>query len=122
MADLALGKVYGQSDVCEGPLLREHRVDGNRVILQFDSGGSGLVARGGRLTDFVVCDATGRFVPADAVIENDRVIVTADGIRNPVAVRYGWKNYFEPSLFNREGYSATPFRTDNFKLQTQGNR
>lgn len=122
LADLALGKVYKQSDVCEGPLYREHEVDGNRVILQFDSAGSGLIARDGKLADFVICDVTREFVPADAVIENDRVIVTADGIRKPIAVRYGWKNHFEPSLFNQEGYSATPFRTDRFKLQTQDNR
>lgn len=122
LADLALGKVYEQSRVCEGPLYREHRINGNRVVLKFDSVGSGLVTRGSKLTEFVICDATGEFVPANAVIENDTVIVTADGIKKPVAVRYGWKNYFEPSLFNQEGYSATPFRTDNFKLETQDNR
>jgi hypothetical protein len=32
-------------------------------------------------------------------------------IKNPKGVRYGWKNYFEATLFNLEGLPASSFET-----------
>lgn len=122
LAMLARGTVYGENFVCRGPLLRTHHVQGNRIVLTFDDVGSGLVARGGRLNDFTICDASGKFVQAEAVIIDDTVEVFSTGISRPVAVRYGWKNFFEPTLFNRDGFPASGFRTDNFKLKTQDKR
>ena len=122
LALLARGAVYGEKIVFRGPTLRGHRVEGGRVQLEFDSGGSPLVARGGELKDFAIADAGGRFLPARAVIEGDSVVVWSDEVAQPAAVRYGWKNFFEPTLFNREGLSASPFRTDGFKLKTEDKR
>lgn len=122
LARLARGAVYGEKIVFRGPTLRHHRLEGGRVRLEFDSGGSGLVARGGELKDFAVAEAGGRFLPARAVIEGDSVVVWSDEVASPAAVRYGWKNFFEPTLFNRGGFSATPFRTDTFKLKTEDKR
>lgn len=122
LADLARGRVYGESIICQGPLYRSQRIDGNRIVLGFDSLGSGLTVKGGKLNDFTISDASGVFVPAEAVIEGNHIVVNSDAVAKPVAVRYGWKNYFTPSLFNKEGYSASPFRTDRFKLTTEDNR
>jgi len=33
----------------------------------------------------------------------------------PVAVRYGYKDYVEGSLFDVYGLPASPFRTDNWE-------
>jgi sialate O-acetylesterase len=121
LARLARGVVYGEDIVCRGPTLRSHRVEDDHLILEFDSVGGGLVAQG-ELADFFVSDASGKFVPAQAKIVGQSVVVRADGIEKPVAVRYGWKNFFKPSLFNREGLPAGPFRTDSFPLKTEGNR
>jgi len=122
LALLARGAVYGERIVFRGPTLRRQRVEGGRVRLEFDSGGSGLLARGGELKDFAVAAAGGRFRPARAVIDGDTVLVWSDEVASPVAVRYGWRNFFEPTLFNREGFSASPFRTDTFKLRTEDQR
>ena len=121
LARLARGAVYGEEIVCRGPTLRSHRVEGDRLILEFDSAGGGLFSQG-ELADFVISDASGKFVPAQAKIVGQSVVVRADGIERPAAARYGWKNYFKPSLFNREGLPAAPFRTDGFPLKTEGNR
>ena len=37
------------------------------------------------------------------------IIVESFYVSNPRKVRYGWKNYFEASLFNIEGLPATSF-------------
>jgi sialate O-acetylesterase len=38
--------------------------------------------------------------------------VTAEGVTQPVAVRYAWANVPSGNLFNKEGLPASPFRTD----------
>jgi hypothetical protein len=119
LALLARGAVYGEPIVCRGPVYRRSRIEGQRVIIEFDPPGSGLMARG-QLRDFTLCDASGIFRPANATIVGETVQVFSEEIAQPIAARYGWKNFFEPSLFNREGLPASPFRTDHFPLKTEG--
>jgi sialate O-acetylesterase len=119
LALLARGAVYGEPIVCRGPVYRRSRVEGRRVIIELDQVGSGLVARG-QLRDFTLCDASGVFHPATATIVGETVEVFSEEIAQPLAARYGWKNFFEPSLFNREGLPASPFRSDHFPLKTEG--
>ena len=52
------------------------------------------------------------FVPAQAKIEGSTVVVSAEGVAAPKAVRYGWANVPDVNLFNQEGLPASPFRTD----------
>ena len=40
------------------------------------------------------------------------VEVFCDEVENPVAVRYGFHNFSEATLFNGFGIPASPFRTD----------
>ena len=56
-----------------------------------------------------------KFVPAKAVIEGNDVVLSADGLANLVAVRFGWNELAEPNLANKEGIPAYPFRTDDWK-------
>jgi sialate O-acetylesterase len=41
-------------------------------------------------------------------------------VPDPVAVRHGWRNQFTPALYSRAGLPAVPFRTDSFRLETEG--
>jgi sialate O-acetylesterase len=46
--------------------------------------------------------------------------VYADEVTNPVAVRYAWANDAgDANLYNKEGFPAMPFRTDNWKGITE---
>ena len=38
--------------------------------------------------------------------------------KNPVAVWYGWADFPEVNLWNKEGLPASPFRTDSFPMIT----
>jgi sialate O-acetylesterase len=42
------------------------------------------------------------------------VVVSATGVANPVAVRFGWHELAEPNLANAAGLPASPFRTDKW--------
>lgn len=108
----ALAKTYGRDGlVYSGPLFESARADGGRVRVKFRHTGSGLAVRGGgRLEMFEVAGPDGKFVGASARIDGDEVVVSSDEVKEPAAVRYGWKNTAEPKLMNEEGLPASPFR------------
>lgn len=113
----AAAKVYGQKDVeFSGPVFDSMKIDGAKAILSFTHVAGGLVAKGAAdgktLTGFVVGGADGKFAPANAVIEGDTVVVQADGIDKPSAVRYAWDLNPKCNLYNKAGLPAGVFRTD----------
>jgi len=70
------------------------------------------MAKGDTLTGFEISGDGTTFVPANAVIAGDTVVVTSDTVASPVAVRFGWANVPVTNLFNKNDLPATPFRTD----------
>ncbi len=102
---------YGEKIVYSGPLFDELKVNGKQAIMTFKHVGDGLVAKGGKLIGFEVSANGKDFVPADATIKGDMVVVTSDKVSKPVAVRFGWANVPKTNLFNKNGLPATPFRT-----------
>jgi len=117
LAGEAMRMVYAQDIqvVSSGPRLKTQRIEGNRVILEFDQIGSGLIARNGPLEHFAVAGADKKFYWAEASIEGNQVILTSKQVPVPVAVRYAWANSpISANLFNKEGFPAEPFRTDDW--------
>jgi len=110
----ALAKLYGKNDlVFSGPLYKSMTVEGNKIRLAFDHVGGGLSSRDGQpLTWFTIAGEDKNFVPAKAEIDGATVVVSADNVAQPVAVRFGWHQEAEPNLSNKEGLPASPFRTD----------
>jgi len=98
-------------------LYHSFKIEGNKIRIYFNYAGSGLVARGGRLTNFTIAGNDSVFVPATNEIEDSTVVVYSDKVQNPVAVRYAWKNAVDPDLFNKEGLPASSFRTDDWKIK-----
>ena len=81
------------------------------------------MTKNGALKGFEVAGLGGQFYPAVATIEGDHVVVSSNEISHPVAVRFGWMdNAGEDNLFNKEGFPASPFRTDNWKGITEGKK
>ena len=115
--------VYEEPDlVWSGPTYREHRVEGDRVILGFDHVGAGLTAVGGSLQEFAVAGADRRFVWAEASIDGNEVVVHSPQVPEPVAVRYAWgdnpekANFYNVTPDGSVGLPASPFRTDDFSV------
>ncbi len=105
---------FGEKVAFSGPLYQSMSVDGQRVRLQFAHAVQGLVSRGGPLTGFLVAGRDGRFQAAEAVIENDQVLVWSSQVPQPAAVRYAWADNPEANLANGAGLPASPFRTDDW--------
>ena len=112
----ALATVYGREGIVySGPLYKSMKVDGNKVLIQFEHTGGGLVARDNQpLTNFQIAGEDRKFVDAMARIDGDTVVVQSDEVSKPVAVRFAWDQEAEPNLSNTEGLPAAPFRTDNW--------
>lgn len=112
----ALGTVYALPVAAtSGPLPAGHTVRGPEIVLRFTHTDGGLVAKDGPLTGFAVAGADRAWVPAQARIAGDTVIVSAPGLAAPVAARYAWENVPTCNLCNGAGLPASPFRTDDWK-------
>jgi sialate O-acetylesterase len=121
LAAIALNNVYKKNNVYSGPIYQSMKVEGSRIIISFTNVAGGLVSKGGELKGFEIAGMGGQFYPAVATIDNNRVIVENETVRFPAAVRYGWKDDAgENNLFNKEGFPASPFRTDKWKGVTEG--
>ena len=111
----ALGKTYGKKLTYSGPIYKSKRTEGNKITLEFEHVGGGLIASEGEsLKGFAVAGADRKFVWADAKIEGDTVVISSDEVSEPAAVRYGWANNPVCNLYNKEGLPASPFRTDDW--------
>lgn len=123
LSQLALGKVYGRKIVCQGPEFKKMTISGESIFLDFANIGSGLVAKDGSrsLLGFTIAGKDGKFYPAKAIIINDRQVrVSSAEVKCPTDVRYLWLNSSDTNFFNKEGFPAFPFRTDNYPLLTEG--
>jgi sialate O-acetylesterase len=102
------------------------QVQGSNIVLQFINTGKGLTTKPGSndiLQGFEIAGADQHFYPAKATITGTTVVVSATEVTKPVAVRYAWADDAgQASLFNKDGFPAAPFRTDNWKPVTEGKK
>ena len=109
--------VYGEKVTASGPIYKDMKISGNKIIITFTETGKGLAIRGGEkvLKHFAIAGEDQKFVWADAVIKGNTVVVSSKDVPEPVAVRYAWAdNPDDANLTNKEGLLASPFRTDNW--------
>ena len=112
LALAARALAYGDKIEYSGPLYESMTVENGKAVIRFRHLGGGIVAKDGPLKGFTIAGRDGQFVPAEAEIKGSTVVVSAVGISEPRAVRYGWENVPDVNLFNKEGLPASPFRTD----------
>ena len=111
LARLALHNDYGQNEIVpSGPLYQSQKIAEGFIDLSFDYVGSGLMGKN-NLSGFEIAASEGPFFPAKAIVKGSQIRVSSPKVKNPVRVRYGWENYFEATLFNKEGLPASSFQT-----------
>jgi sialate O-acetylesterase len=123
MAAIALNKVYQQNNVYSGPVYKSMEVEGNTIRLTFTEIGGGLMAKDkyGYVKGFEIAGSDQKFKYAKAWVDGNDILVSAEGISSPAAVRYAWAdNPEDANLYNKEGFPASPFRTDTWKGITEG--
>jgi len=114
LAYWALACNYNKDVPYSGPLYRSMQIVDSKAIISFMHVGQELKSKGEILEGFTVAGSDRIFYPATAVITQNKVEVSAQEVPHPVAVRYGWGNFFRVNLYNDADLPASPFRTDNW--------
>ncbi|TDE11003.1 sialate O-acetylesterase [Dyadobacter psychrotolerans] len=112
----------GSDETSRGPQFDKMTIDGNKAILTFRNVGQGLFAKDkyGYLRGFEVAGSDQKFYYAKAAIQGNSIVVHADSVTTPLAVRYGWADdNGDVNLYNRDNFPAIPFRTDTWKGITE---
>ena len=136
LARLALARTYGKDIVDSGPVLRSWQVESSGVVrLSFDSLADGLYAAAvpefyyrdrkngtttalvrnspdSELEGFALQDEEGNWHWAEAEIDGENVLVWAESVEQPIAVRYNWQRNPSGNLFNSEDLPAGPFQVE----------
>jgi sialate O-acetylesterase len=118
---------YGQDIVYAGPSFVRMTIEGNKARITYKDIGSGLmIARPPfdaqdypplsttELTGFAIAGEDRKWSWGKAAIDGKDIVVSSDDVPKPVAVRYGWAQNPEINLYNKEGFPAVPFRTDDW--------
>jgi sialate O-acetylesterase len=123
LARWALAKTYGRSVAYCGPVYRGSEICGDRITLYFEHAEGGLRTRDGKPpSHFQIEVAPNVWVNAVAEIQGATVVVSAEGVPEPRAVRYAFSDDAEPNLMNPAGLPAAPFRTDHEPARTRDAR
>jgi sialate O-acetylesterase len=117
LALAAEGIAYGRDVVYSGPTFDSMTSEDGKLRLRFKNAEGGMVSKSLSIVSVSGFEISGddrKFTTADAKIEGDTVVVSSTEVAHPVAVRYGWGMNPRPSLYNRAGLPASPFRTDRW--------
>ena len=136
LAWLALSRDYGVPGVpADAPTYKSMEVKDGRAVISFNNlcapndqsdprsfswiDEQGQVVRS--VKGFEIAGADRKFRPANArILWNDnQVEVWADGVKEPVAVRYCFNNYSETNLKTTLGQPVVPFRTDDWEVPAE---
>lgn len=111
LADQVLDRVYGKFvRPWKTPVATGMAVEGDKVRVAFENA-DGLTTRDGAApTCFELRDIAGAWTPAVAAIDGESVVLSAEGVREPIGVRFAAYNSSTPNLVNGAGLPAGPFR------------
>jgi sialate O-acetylesterase len=122
LAFLALNKTYGMDKViCESPSYRDMLVRNDSVFIHLDNEFGGI-SRFNGIEGFEVAGADRVFHPAKAQhfwkpgggYWNEAVLIISPEVKQPVAIRYCFRNWLLGNLGNIAGLPLFPFRTDDW--------
>ncbi len=120
LAYWALANVYGRQGLLyQGPVYRSMSTTGDTVNIQFDHAGNGLTSFGKELGAFEMAAADKVFYPANAIITGKGIKVSSGQVKNPVAVRYAFRDWVRGDLYSTEGLPVAPFRTDDWEAEPE---
>lgn len=115
LAYLALDQTYGIKGFdYASPLYKEITVDGSRATIRFEHAENGLTSFNKPIQNFEIAGKDKMFYPAEAMISGSVIIVSSPLVKEPVAVRYAFKDFVVGDLFGTNGLPVSSFRTDDW--------
>ena len=90
-------------------------IHGDTAEIAFDNASDGFSPWSG-IEGFEIAGADRTFHPATATLDTNKktILVKSDKVKEPVAVRYCFRNFQIGNLKNHRGMPVIPFRTDRW--------
>lgn len=114
LAALALNRTYGRTQIpATGPRFDHATFTARGAIVYWQGAPQGLRTTDGQAPrHFELAGADGQFLPADATIDGNTIVLASPDVPHPTAVRYAWSESALPNLTNTANWPAYPFSTD----------
>ncbi len=112
VAKSIMSSIYNYNYYAEGPSYKSHTVNGKTVTIELYNNG-GLHSEG-EIECLYLAGADGKYHKATATIENGKIIAYSKKVDNPVYIKCGFGKSPFVNIFNKDNFTITPFRTDNY--------
>jgi Domain of unknown function (DUF303). len=110
LAYQALAKTYGVNGFgFDSPEVDQMNVKDSIVTLSLKNIPNGITSYDKEVTLFEIAGSDNIFYPAKAVLGRKSVTLSTPKVKNPVSVRYAFRNYVEAQVFNTEGLPMGTF-------------
>ena len=86
---------------------------GDSIVVHFNNAKGLKTTNGKAPTGFWITDTSGKWMPADAKIAGQSIVLKSSKIKTPIHVRYAFVGKPEVNLINDANLPAYPFRSDN---------
>lgn len=115
LAYWALAKTYNIPGVpCESPVYDSFAVEDGKAVVSFKTKHGLCTHSTWQVGNVEIAGEDKVFHEATAYIRGNKLYAECKEVPNPVALRYGFKNYTEATLFNDYDIPVSSFRTDNW--------
>ena len=111
LALAAEGMVYGKPIAYQSPLFRQAVPTPGGMQVWFDHA-EGLNSKSAKIEGFELAGPDHEFVPAEATVQGETVLVKSTAIPNPTYVRFAWTSVAPPPLYNSAGLPASNFTSE----------
>ena len=114
LAILALSNTYGVKGLPDFATYSSVEFRGDTAVVAFDRSKEWVYfEHGPKSSNFEIAGENRVFHPAEAWISRNRVYVYSEQVKNPVAVRYAFRDWVEGDLMH-DGLPVSSFRTDDW--------
>lgn len=102
------------------PVFKDFKIEDGKISIGFSPVVPLKTSDGAAIRGFEIAGSDQKFMPAQAKIIGNRVSVFSKAVKNPKAVRYGWKGDDSwINLVSGQGLPVSPFRTDDYRTVTK---
>lgn len=118
LARLALQNVHNRREIeARSPMYSKLVADGSKLRVHFVYTHGSLKTRDGKPpTHLEVSGTDNQFHPAEAVIDQDILVVSSPSVPSPTRVRYGWAQDAMPNLAGATNLPVAPFDSGKWPL------
>lgn len=94
------------------PTIKSHILKQNKIVLQVENVGGKLISKNQLISGFEIAGEDGEYNEVIAKIIDKNRIEIITKINNPKSIRYLWKAFPEPTIFNSNHLPLGPFKIE----------